>query len=675
MAVDIRFIIDGLDIGQPLNAQDFGLTINEVVEINARIVSFDNELIFGGDVYSNFYSRLNQSGFCNLVKVNVHYNCSGNWHLLTDGYIVLSECSFDIDKNQVKTKLYDESFSTKINNNKGIPFSLSNGLSKNLEPVSIAPSRSGRFFFPSTGGYSSGITFGVTVYDAFKYLVSCMSDNLVDFESSLFAFDQMVSDEFILVTNGDAVKNQSASETVVSFDTLYIALKKKYNLGMQFEKQSNGRPLLRIELSSYFFQATPSAILDDQSGIDMTFDKARLYQAVEFGSEPMLEKEQCGNGSLPCSFIQTPFRGFRNETFGFTGECNTSTILPLSSSDVVFDTNVIEDVFVNGNEDYKRTPFIVSCDWFASSQDFMAKQYDPYSNGGTVYNGNFRNIVVSNNWIDGYPNSLYSFLTAPFDPATTVSQSNISNDAQVYPLGTSAGDTGIWFRYSAYAGNWLKFLTETDPFNLFDGESYTCPHLGTYTVDSRVCFGYLEPLEIGNRGRQYETIISHLNGAGVVIEEFFHSPAGDFGNADQFMTFSKTFICNAGDKIRIDARVKYAFAINLPPSQRFLDNCVVGTTTYYSYFNVSGTPLNPDNPEEELQPVNIEDVRAYLYKFERPLSMAEVASILSNTNNPILFGIFDDPLRVIPGFIKTVNVNSLMRKFASFELKSNKLLR
>ena len=51
MASELKFLIDSLDRGQPLNPEDFGINITEDDAIGARVVSFDNELIFGGDVF------------------------------------------------------------------------------------------------------------------------------------------------------------------------------------------------------------------------------------------------------------------------------------------------------------------------------------------------------------------------------------------------------------------------------------------------------------------------------------------------------------------------------------------------------------------------------------------------------------------------------------------------
>jgi hypothetical protein len=155
---------------------------------------------------------------------------------------------------------------------------MSGALTKNLQAVVPPTPLVGLFFNPTNGSYGGGEITGVSVYDAFKHLVACMSDNLIDFASDYFYFDNGTSVlSFNLLTNGDAINNRSNTETVVSFETLYLALKQKLNLGMTFEKQSNGRPLLRIEEAAYFFQTTPLVNLYDQPNIDLSFDKARLY--------------------------------------------------------------------------------------------------------------------------------------------------------------------------------------------------------------------------------------------------------------------------------------------------------------------------------------------------------------------------------------------------------------
>ena len=162
MASELKFLIDNLDRGKPLNPEDFGITINEDETIGARIVSFDNELTFGGDVFGYLYAKLETSGYCELVRVEVQYLCESNgvWERLVDGYIIATESNFLLDKCQVKTKVYDETFSTKINNNKSIPFSLRLTTSKNGTPITPPTIRRLDIFDPAMGTWYTNFTYG-----------------------------------------------------------------------------------------------------------------------------------------------------------------------------------------------------------------------------------------------------------------------------------------------------------------------------------------------------------------------------------------------------------------------------------------------------------------------------------------------------------------------------------
>jgi hypothetical protein len=55
--------------------------------------------------------------------------------------------------------------------------------------------------------------------------------------------------------------------------------------------------------------------------------------------------------------------------------------------------------------------------------------------------------------------------------------------------------------------------------------------------------------------------------------------------------------------------------------------------------------------------------------------MEEIENILDNSSRPIKFGQFDDPLRVIEGYINKVEIKSIIKQDASIQLKSNKILR
>ena len=131
---------------------------------------------------------------------------------------------------------------------------------------------------------------------------------------------------------------------------------------------------------------------------------------------------------------------------------------------------------------------------------------------------------------------------------------------------------------------------------------------------------------------------------------------------------------NQGDLIRINASCKFNTA-GAPANQPLINTTVENSVLFTTSLQIDAVPFQSNNPDEELQAVNIDDVRAYIYSFDRPLRMEEIEAILDNTSRPIKFGNYDDPLRVIEGYINKVDIKSIIKQDASIQLKSNKILR
>jgi hypothetical protein len=626
-----------------------------------RVVSFDNDLKFVGGVYEYLYNNLIETGGCSLVNVEIQYQCAGVYKRLTTGYIIISECSFLLDRCEVTTKIYDNSFSSKINNNKAIPFPLNSIITKNLQPVSPPIYRKVDMFNPASGAYLYS-SYGVSVYDAFKHLVACMSDNFVDFDSTLFAFDYSADGNFDLVTVGLSIVNASISPTTVSFEELYNALNKKLRLGMVIETQANGRPLLRIELATYFIQLGADVNLYNQPNIVLKYDKEQQYAAIDFGGNPYLEQHQCNNGESSCSFFQDSFRGFKEETFGLLGECNTSKVLNLRSQDVVFDTNVIEDVYRFGSENFNNNVFIIQAAWYVALNKGKARKFDPYSIGQTVYNGDYTNENVALNWVGGYPNGIYSYQQGFVAGSTQVQARDNASPLQSWLLGSDGSFTP---KYSGGPTTYVEFANVLiDPSNNFDNIKYIVPYTAEFTFSATVIAD--SRAELG-----YYSMIVRSNGLGVELDNYSDFipviPSGF--DLIAITTVSWTTICNEGDHVTVNI---FGGPEVTGPNAEILNSYTDPETeiTYYTQFDAIGTPF-----PQVLQPVNPNDIIRLIYAFDRPLRMEEIEDILDNTSKPIKFGRWDDPLRVIEGYIKNVNVKSIIKQDASIELKSNKILR
>jgi hypothetical protein len=656
MASELKFLIDGIDRGQPLNPEDFGINITEDDTIGARIVSFDNELIFGGDVFGYLYNKLATSGYCELVRVSVQYLCdSGTWAQLVDGYIIATESNFILDRCQVKTKIYDETFSTKINNNKSIPFSMRLTTSKNGTAITPPTLRRLDIYDPSTGNWYPNPSLCYAVYDVFTHLINCMSDGLIDFGSNLFAYSTGTFNVPIY-TQGNVLRTRTDIEMFATFEQVYLSLKQKLNLGIGFEKQPNGRPLLRIEPISYFQQSTASVSLYDQPEIEMKFDVSRLYASVNFGSEPFLFPNECNGGQGYCTFPQPSFLGFRNETFGFVGECNTSNVLNLKTSEVIFDHNVIEDLLRFNSQDYELNPVIIQCDYnntFAPNS-FNARVYSLPGLTIPFYNLNFSNQGVSANWLNGFPNSLQGFFDAFDETLTPFNASVLVTPVQDWEIVNSISTS--FSEYNGVFPNWNNEFV--DAGNNLNGEYYLIPFSGIYTFSANF---YCDQITGVAGDRTLIAILRRYNADGsTIIQEVLGTPVTSDVNI--LVSVNVTLYCNQGERIYTD--VTGASTVG-----NMFMRILSGFSNATSF---SGFGQNFQSPN--LQPVDINDVQAYLYKFKRPLSMAEINAITSETSKPILLGRKDDALAVQPTYIKNIQIESVMRKGAQFELRSNKLL-
>jgi hypothetical protein len=675
MAVRIKFLLTGEDRGQPLNPEDFGVNITEESSINSRIISFENELIFGGDVFGYLYGKVEQGDFCELIETSVLYECKDGWKKLVDGYIIITECKFDIDKCTVRTTMYDETFSTKINNNKTIPFYNDSNITKNLQPV-VPPSRLSLFLFtPSNGQYILNYNVqAITVYDAFKHLVACMSDNLVDFESDYFKvirpnFDIGCTEErkTLVLTSGLGIRKPNTLHVAFTFEQLFTALNRKLRLGMGFYKQNNGRPLLRIENADYFFEQNRSCELYDQPGIEMLYDREQLIASIRFGADPFFEKFECNDGNTPCSFLQTPFRGFKTESFGILGTCNTERQLDLETTDVIFDTNIIEDILIYGNLSYDDNPVIMSVcvNRGLAVENATALQYDPLGDSSTIYNGNLINSQVASNWIGGYPNSLWQYLQG-FNPAETPFNARYNG----FPVMTFDIIEDTFTSYAVYTGTFLTFnqilVNANGNYNTID--TYNVPYAGVYTFNYGVTLdGINEPV-----GRRSFITLKQYDLNDVFLGDYNSPVVLDTGfNTVINIRDSIIIACNQGDKIRVDISVCTQNSGTVTSWQQdIIPSVTVGPVTDFTEFIGSGVPFG----DTGLQPVNPNDVRTVLYRFKRPLTMLEIESILSNTSAPIGLGNKSNATFNIDTYIKQVQIESVIRQNATFELRSKNLL-
>ena len=687
---DLEFWVNGILFDNPLNVEDFGVKLNFDRSINAVFPTYDNDLNFGGQLFSYLIERLDTQGFCDLIDVSVYYSCNGSKSLIAQCYINQADCQFDFDRCQVKVKFIDDAFASKINNNKNIKFTI--GIANNTTPVTknglpFTPLQAAVYYGnnyydfrnPATNTVlpsNLGTRRCIRIHEALEFLVAAMSDFDVDFKSDYF--NTGFGAQFLLTSGQVMFADQTFVGSLISFNELYDACRKLFNLGIGFTRINN-RPTLIIEEVAFFRNSSFIVNLYDQPGIKMTLDAQELFSNVAFGSDVYLEEWQGVEGKSKLAFPQIAFRGFKNGEFGVEGVCNADSTLDLVVKDIVIDTNVIQDVIVNGSQDYLDSNFILQYDGNTSFGQIVYG--DPLGLGQNVYNPALVCDQVAGRWLGAVPNSIFSFYQGYDD--TQLPFVTDTNNASIYTGINCAIANSYLFDLNQPSdiatspvylsdrniGEYVAFNVTTSDVggNFTPNYSYTSPAPLTGTFNASVRIVQCASANAGQIA-YLRIVFKRFSATGELVQLYPGLYTNYFvsGLFNPFaITHSANIFMNSGDYVRVDIQAYKTLAGFSAPILLTASSGILETSFDASPTSIKGGELEAYNPA---------DFKAFIYDFERPLSQQQIYDIINNPFNAIAFGRYDDALAIIAGQISSVNINSILRKNAGFQLRSNKLL-
>lgn len=691
----ITFLLDGQDRGQPLNWDEFGVTIQFQKDSRATFASFDSDLIFSGSAYNYISAAKDESGYCHLIDVEVLDTCNSQARSLVKGYIVLTDCEFDLDKCQVKTKLVDDSFQARINNNKSICAFLNTPTTKNNEPLTdpylIHPSGQiiGGFRNPSNGDYYLwvGVKGAWSVFNCFKILVAFMSDNKVEFESEYFRYGD--GRAYFIVSGGRlrasaAFTNLETAYPTTSFVTLYTAFANKLNLGFAFKRGTSGKPILVIEQKSFFENNPAGFYLDDVPGVITSFDSASIYANIALGSGEYKEEWEGNNNNARLSMPQIRFRGFKDETFGLCGECNVDTTNNLTTKGIIFDSNIIEDIIKYANENYQDEPVCIEVQLTSIADAYLdagnvispaiANQVDIFGINRFYFNTSLTNDNQAANNIDGVPCSIWDYYQG-YDANNTVVEVENSGAAPIPdPDHEMQLDTSITYYSDSTtpmpsgahgAGHYALFQTEiNDPGgNFTPNETYIIPAPGIYTFTCKLArhAPVNSPLNPAGALINWQIILRRFAPNDILISSDGGASFISFATTNEEQTHVFTIFANEGDKIKFDVAAQTSYVLS--PVFLSLYSSIVPALT--QSLTVSGQPIQGG----KLQPADPSKLQLINNKFKYPLTRSQVLSLINDTTQGLEFSrdIYPHGMRL--NNINRITVSSINRGIADFDLR------
>lgn len=396
MAVSIKVYLDGTEVIQePIGLRQLNEHLYYSNEISSYVTEVDGTLTFIGTEYDYLYDKF-RNDVCATVEIAI---IDESEHVIDfNGYINVSDIVFQPDTKYAVCEIQNNNITSRIDNNKSIECVLTVGRTKNDLTYSVTQ-QTITIYSPDK---ANTITReGIRVFDAFKSIIAFVSDNEIGFVSDYFDYNTNNGNQvYSVLMTGEELRTGNGNKPTISFNQLFTDLNALENLAIAFEDGN-----IRIEDKDYFKQQSSTVSFDSVRGLSQYLATETLYARVKFGSVKTL-------GTF--GYLQDiRFNGMQQESYHLGGQCNTDTTLDLSTTKIVTDTNIIQDVLPSaggmggtGNSNFDDDVMIVQCD--SNNETLMTLK--PASSTDYYMNNRFINREVAPRWFGQIPQSIYAFL-------------------------------------------------------------------------------------------------------------------------------------------------------------------------------------------------------------------------------------------------------------------------
>lgn len=520
----IQFYLDGKLFENPHKWQELSDRFYYSDEVSGYIKELDGNVDFYGSAYQYLREKF-EEGICNSVTAEILESCAdGNYKKIFTGFIFISDIEWNLVKCLATVQLVDNSFISKIYNNKGIQCVLGVTKSKNSVDISAySTPQTNISLLDSSGGAGVLNATGFRIFDAFKFLIAFMTDGEVEFISDYFDPSGSGTDEiakYTVVMTGEEIRTGTTASfrpTTISFDDLYNDVNKIFSIAFSLE-EINGVPTFRIEPKSYYKQVSEINYFEYPQDLIQKVPQQNLYARVKFGSSQM---------ASPQSFLPDyNFYGTEQEEYHLIGTCNSESVLDLQLTKLITDTNIIQDLVDNGtNESYDKNNFLVVL--YDTNTVIL---YEKPGSGGTLfyYNGAISNYKVAQYWGGNLGNSIAIYLQSLPDYFYAGRASTNQTITTTFPYGVTA------------VFNDDSTAPFTDPGGNYNNGTgrYTAPTSGVYTFLHHLEFKVISPISPD----VVYVYFLHYNAANVLQSAVnmgnFFIPTGTQISADYSYSFS-----------------------------------------------------------------------------------------------------------------------------------------
>jgi len=625
-----RFIFDGVIINRPPQEwRDIELALERDEGLAITVIRFSSTLTFVSDGFEYLKNRIAQN-YNDSVGVVIERlrDQENEYETQFTGVILLSDVVLNLDKREAKTAIEDNSFFSIINNRKTAKAILTGGFSINQTQLTPLVPVIMDFFKTAPAAFNVLNRNVYLVTDVLDYLVRYMTDDQVKgIVSTYLTTASNFNDGLLYIITGKEMRLQNQDAPDVSFDQIFRDLKNIHNIGLSFETDVNGDPVMRIEEQEYFFEQSEALTIRNIKDLEQLTDKKRLFSTIDIGNQTFT------TGKYP---TDVRYFVFRDEQYVLQGRSAFDRTLDLTT-EIITDTNVFIDIVENNNDEYDDDVLLLE----GEVSGIRALRYG--SGPNHYYNDGMTNDKIIQRYLNGIPNSIAKYLTADSTtcevtlPGDVVLMSVPLNAPQQYsPLAQTTPalfvnetfDTGAnYVNTPDVNNNFSYYLIPFDddysfevkvPFKItFNYSSNTDPAvkplqalIDIKLVLARVDNGFLNILESVD-----SPITTFLMDKDDVLKTIIGAP---IGTDTIILSHSHTFASLLGEKIT------YALVVDIDNADGIdsINIQALGSSTYKC--------LGSQDDGGVYQVINPEDYRARLYKFQKNVSLGDIGGVIRN---------------------------------------------
>jgi hypothetical protein len=609
----IQVYLDNVLYDDPIGWDEFKSKIVRDDTLNALLTYQEASVTFSGAAYEYLYNKILNDGFCDYVNARFILNDCNLSHII-NATIFMADIQFNEKLCEAVCKVEDNSFYKQIKNNAKLNTSLVSGKSKNGTDITIPTT----YYFDLTDIFNPAIDYksnipSIRVYDAFKYLVSYMSDGNLSFTSDLF---QSGTWRGLTLAYGYKIFDVTDTrEFEISFQKLFDEINRRIPIILIIDNPFSDRPTIRIEANDNSFDTTVIAQHTNIDEIIKACDTTKLYTKVEIGSSVT-------DDTLVYPFPDsTRFFGFMEEEYNIEGICNIDRNLDLKV-DFVTSVNVIYKQV--SFQDYNGNIFLIDTD-YVTNKTIVS---DIFSIGRYYWNYRLNNENILTRYLDGLPGNPIQYFgvvgEGTFFANNTTNQTFGTALLQVEYPATSYNIGGDY-----NTGTWR----------------FTAPQPAVYSFEVLSNYG----VDVAAGAQVYETWYEIYDASNILLQQtrihqtipvygLSYAGSGFFPVVNGWTTtgplnFQAAMI--TGDYMVI----KVTLNGGIGPFPTTWTGC---------YFSCLSNTIGGGT----FATVNTDDFKIYAYQYEYPLTLSEFDNLVNNASQKISFSSTDQDFR--EGWIKEI---------------------